>query len=229
MKRTALAALVVAALACCAGAPSPTPPGPTHRLAHVPHLTGPGFPRADPDTGQPTAPSAPTAAARGNAPCAPPPAPAAPVTAQARALARCLTAGSDRPRDRPPAPDETVVTARSLTITGLLCAPSGRADAPCRAAAVTLHDPHIIQTNNSATMCVTAPRITAGGSIRFAARRITGRVLGLLPVRFSSATVPPVPVPYITLTHARIEGLHLQADTVSAPHGRIHADDGCPP
>ncbi|GAU70874.1 hypothetical protein SSP35_23_00640 [Streptomyces sp. NBRC 110611] len=153
--------------------------------------------------------------------------------AQARVLARCLTSADGGPRPQPNGPTaagerggDTSVAARTLRVTGLLCPLPAPTGALCRARSVTLQGARIVYGAGSG-ICLSAPTVTARGDIRLAARWISGRLLGLLPVGFPTSLLPPVPVPYAALTDVRIAGLRLRAGEVTAVHGRITPGSEC--
>ncbi|GGU97432.1 hypothetical protein GCM10010211_75910 [Streptomyces albospinus] len=147
---------------------------------------------------------------------------------QARALAQCLTSqdGTYQPPNSPTAEGDTSVTARTMKVSGLMCPLSALTGALCHAQSVTLQDAEVAY-GSGAGVCLSAPTVVTSGDIRLAAHWITGRLLGLLPVGFSTSVLPPVPIPYAALTDVHIRGLRLRADEITAVHGRIDSGRAC--
>ncbi|MEV0276263.1 hypothetical protein AB0I22_07760 [Streptomyces sp. NPDC050610] len=129
----------------------------------------------------------------------------------ASALADCLTGGR---RPAVPAHGGAVsLTARTMTVTGLLCPLLPLAHGVCRAESVVLDDP-LVSYGGGRELCTSARRLTVRGTVRLRAEWLTGRVFGLLPVGFSTRVLPPVPVPYVQLTDVRALGVALSADDI---------------
>ncbi|MFH8982718.1 hypothetical protein [Streptomyces varsoviensis] len=104
-----------------------------------------------------------------------------------------------------------------MTVTGLLCPLLPLAHGVCRASSVVLDEP-VVSYGGDRELCTSARRLTIRGTVRLRAEWLTGRVFGLLPVAFSTRVLPPVPVPYVTLTDVRAVGTALSADDVRGDH-----------
>jgi hypothetical protein len=69
--------------------------------------------------------------------------------------------------------------------------------------------------------CTTAQHLTFFGNVRLRADIISGRAFGVLPLTLSTATVPPVPVPYLHLADVKSSGLWSRADHAALSHAAI--------
>ncbi|MFE7121200.1 hypothetical protein ACFU99_37805, partial [Streptomyces sp. NPDC057654] len=209
---TALAVLVQTTSLATAAPAWPAAPPPSARAPAAPSPAATPEPRA--------APAPAPAAAQESAPdgerCRRAALPRAPGPASAReaasALADCLTGGRrpDLPAHGGPG---VSLTARTMTVTGLLCPLLPLAHGVCRAESVVLDDP-VVSYGGDHELCTSARRLTVRGTVRLRAEWLTGRVFGLLPVGFSTRVLPPVPVPYVRLTGVRALGIALSADGI---------------
>ncbi|RPF39147.1 hypothetical protein EDD92_9351 [Streptomyces sp. TLI_185] len=134
-------------------------------------------------------------------------------------MQECLGAAGLHPRGS----GGTQLQARTLTVTGLSCALPTLGKGVCRAERVTLED---VQIGNprppgQAGTCIRARRLTLSGDVRFRAELISGRVFGLLPLTLSTATVPPVPVPFLHLTGVHASGLSTLASHATTQQTKI--------
>lgn len=150
------------------------------------------------------------------------------VASAARAVQACLDAAEARDS----APDGAYLRARTLTVTGLYC-PLSVADGVCTAERVSLEQVQagIPGPSGEAGSCTSAHRLTFSGNVRFRASSISGHVFGLLPLTLSTATVPPVPLPYLSLTDVEASGLWARARHGSGQHTKVtpsEAGSACP-
>ncbi|WP_051834102.1 hypothetical protein [Streptomyces sp. NRRL S-646] len=144
-------------------------------------------------------------------------------------MQECLGATGSHPRGS----GGTQLQARTLTATGLSCALPTLGKGVCHAERVTLEH---VQIGNpgppgQAGTCIRARRLTLSGDVRFRAGLISGRVFGLLPLSLSTATVPPVPVPFLQLTGVHALGLSTLASHATTQQTKItssEAEAGCP-
>ncbi|MDJ1134258.1 hypothetical protein [Streptomyces iconiensis] len=146
----------------------------------------------------------------------------------ARAVLACLKDAVDQ---HAPSRRGATLRADALTVTGLYCGPKG--DGGCRARRVTLDGAHVGYPGRSGEpgSCTHARHITLTGDVRLRADLISGRAFGLLPLSLSTATVPPVPFPYLHLTDVSAAGLWSRARHATTQGARITpggtGHDGC--
>ncbi|ELS58571.1 hypothetical protein [Streptomyces viridochromogenes] len=147
------------------------------------------------------------------------------VASAARAVQACLDTAEAPHSD----PDGARLRARTLTVTGLYC-PLSLAEGVCRAERVTLEYVHagFPGTSGEAGSCTSARRLTFSGDVRFRASAISGHVFGLLPLTLSTATVPPVPLPYLSLTNVEASGLWARARRGSGQHMKVTPGEAGP-
>jgi hypothetical protein len=127
----------------------------------------------------------------------------------------------------------THLHARTLTVTGLSCSLPMLGNGVCRAERVTLEH---VQIGNPGPpgqpgTCIRARRLTLSGDVRFRAALISGRAFGLLPLTLSTATVPPVPVPFLQLTGVHASGLWTLASHATTQQTKIEPSESsadCP-
>ncbi|MEC4016286.1 hypothetical protein [Streptomyces sp. H27-D2] len=151
------------------------------------------------------------------------------------ALAACLT-GQARDATTPAAETAGIkaprlggpvsLTARTMTVTGLLCPALPIAGGVCRADSVSLDSLHL-QYTGADHLCVVANRVTARGSVRLSAELLTGRLFGLLPVALSTRALPPIPFPYVRLADVHARGVSLDADDLRGERMTFRAGQGC--
>ncbi|MEV0261338.1 hypothetical protein AB0I49_08330 [Streptomyces sp. NPDC050617] len=223
---TALAVLVQTSLATASPA-WPAAPPPSARAPAAPSPAASPEPRAAPAPTPDPAPAPDGERCRRAALPRTAPPEEAPASAReaASALAGCLTGGR---RPAVPALGGPVVslTARTMTVTGLLCPLLPLARGVCRAESVVLDDP-VVSYGGDRELCTSARRLTVRGTVRLRAEWLTGRVFGLLPVGFSTRVLPPVPVPYVRLTDVRALGVALSADDVRGDHVTMGTGGEC--
>ncbi|MFJ2815217.1 hypothetical protein [Streptomyces sp. NPDC087294] len=136
------------------------------------------------------------------------------------------------PSVEPSATGQLTLTARTLTATGLTCSvpeqgrgrEQGQGLGSCRADLLRLERARLLQDGR---LCIVAARLTVRGPLRLRAEWVTGRVLGLLPVAFSTAAVPPLPLPVVHLTDVTATGLSLSSARVHGDHMTISAAHTC--
>ncbi|AEW99518.1 hypothetical protein SCATT_p13250 (plasmid) [Streptantibioticus cattleyicolor NRRL 8057 = DSM 46488] len=143
------------------------------------------------------------------------------------ALAGCLRAAGRNAGTAPALrPAEVGVTARTMTVTGLMCPLVPLGDGVCAAGSVVLDDV-VVRYDGPARMCLRASRMTIGGPVRIRAERLSGLLLGHLPVTLSTRLLPGVPVPWIQLTDVEAQGVAMTADRVETDEAVLAGEGGC--
>ncbi|MFI1258275.1 hypothetical protein ACH4U6_31455 [Streptomyces netropsis] len=63
--------------------------------------------------------------------------------------------------------------------------------------------------------------------MRFRAEDLRARLLGLLPLRASTRAIPPLALPYVTLTEVEAHDVRLTASHITAERARFGAARQC--
>ncbi|MBB4889713.1 DUF6114 domain-containing protein [Streptomyces netropsis] len=82
-------------------------------------------------------------------------------------------------------------------------------------------------TGSDPEACLKGRRFTLTGAVRFRAEDLRARLLGLLPLRASTRTIPPLPVPHVTLTEVEAHDVWLTASHITAERARFGAARQC--
>jgi hypothetical protein len=192
-------------------------------------LVGGGHPAAPADpTPTPTAsPSgtAPATTAPTKAPTkAPTTAPAKPCgTATGPGSVRTLAVGPDQP---PINAVPSLMTAASLTMSGLSF--DGVVDLPTRTGTLkvlqfsmskSVSTPFqlLVPAPNGQTLAFNSSSLTVQGNVKFFTTKFQGNLFGLIPVTFTPESPPPLILPELVFSDARIELAFVRSDVLTAP------------
>ena len=192
-------------------------------------LLGGGHPAAPADptptpTAAPSGTGAPTAAPTKAPTKAPTTAPAKPCgTATGPGSARTLAVGPDQP---PVNAVPSLMTAASLTMSGLSF--DGVVDLPTKTGTLkvlqfsmskSVSTPFQLLTAapDGQTLAFNSSSLTVQGNVKFFTTKFQGNLFGLIPVTFTPESPPPLILPELVFSDARIELAFVRSDVLTAP------------